>query len=138
MLLLDTQTLVWFSSGDRKLGEAARQHVLEAGSRAELAVSPISFWEIGMLVSKGKLRLPVSASAWTAEICGSDNSPQIAELTPEIAASAGQLPWDVHGDPADRIIIATARALAAPILTSDGKMLDYARAGHIQAIDARR
>jgi PIN domain nuclease of toxin-antitoxin system len=48
MLLLDTQTLVWFSSGDRKLGEAARQHVIAtAVERVETAVSPISFWEIG-------------------------------------------------------------------------------------------
>ncbi len=137
-MLLDTQALIWFSHGNRRLGEEARERILEAALTGGALVSPISFWEVAMLVSKGKISFPAPVGAWAAEICGSENGPMVAELSPAIAADAGQLPWDAHGDPADRIIIATARALNVPVMTSDEKILAYAEAGHVQAIDARR
>jgi PIN domain nuclease of toxin-antitoxin system len=58
----------------------------------------------------------------------------MAPLTPEIAIAAAWLPDPLHGDPADRLLIATARDLAVPMITRDAKILDYARQGHIQAV----
>ena len=63
---------------------------------------------------------------------------RLADLTTAIGADAGTLPGGIHGDPADRIIIATARAFGCPVLTADRKILAYATVGHLQAIDARR
>jgi PIN domain nuclease of toxin-antitoxin system len=90
-----------------------------------------------MLTRKNRVDLGMSVITWAAEIMNSDG-PALLALTPEIAVGAGELPSGIHGDPADRIIIATARAHGCTILTSDRKILAYAKAGHVQAIDARR
>lgn len=137
MILLDTQALVWFAQGDERLGTAAREIVATSLAAGKAAVSPISFWEVAMLVSKGYLDLGRPPSAWAQEICGRGKI-IIAPLSPEIAIDAGSLPGDIHGDPADRIIVATARGLACPLLTSDRKIRAYADAGHVAATDARR
>jgi PIN domain nuclease of toxin-antitoxin system len=137
MILLDTQVLIWISIGDERLGNQARELVATAGKRGETAVSPISFWEAAMLTRKNRVDLGMPVTSWAAEIMNS-NGPVLFGLSPEIAVSAGELPSGIHGDPADRIIVATARAHGCAILTADQKILAYAEAGHLQAIDARR
>ena len=136
MILLDTQALIWFAEGDDRLGAKARDRIVDATAARDVAVSPISFWEVAMLVRKSRIHLGRSADEWTAQICGNDG-PVVTALTPGIATAAGQLPDSIHGDPADRIIIATARSLACPLLTADRKILAYAAAGHVSVIDAR-
>lgn len=89
-----------------------------------------------MLVHKGRLDVGVSAREWANAVLRTDEV-ELAELTASIAADAGTLPEGIHGDPADRIIVATARSLGCPLLTKDRKILDYAAAGHLKAIDAR-
>jgi PIN domain nuclease of toxin-antitoxin system len=138
MILLDTQVLLWFVSGDKRLRAPAWKLVANAADAGEAAVSPISFWEVAMLASKGRIQLGMPADAWANTICSSDTGPRIAPLTPAVAAGAGQLVGSIHGDPADRIIIATARAHGSALLTTDEKILTYAKAGHVEAIDARR
>ena len=137
MILLDTHVLIWFSIGDKRLGRQARELVFAAAKRGQTAVSPISFWEAGMLARKNRVGLGMPVAVWAAEIMAS-GSPVLLALTPEIALNAGELTNDIHGDPADRMIIATARAHACTLLTSDRKILSYAKAGHLHAIDARR
>lgn len=137
MILLDTQVLIWYSQADEQLGQAARQRVYEATAVSAAAVSPMSFWEVAMLVEKGRISLNMTPDAWTTNVLSSGKI-VVADLTPEIAAGAGQLRGGIHGDPADRIIIATARAYQYAVLTTDRKILAYAKAGHVQAIDARR
>lgn len=137
MILLDTQVLLWFVSGDKRLRAPAWKLVADAAQVGEAAVSPISFWEAGMLTSKSRIHLGIPADAWANAICSSDNGPKVVPLTPAVAASAGQLTGGIHGDPADRIIIATARAHGFELLTTDEKILAYAKAGHVRAIDAR-
>ncbi len=66
-----------------------------------------------------------------------DSRVELVPISPNIAVEAGLLPHIIHGDPADRLMIATARALACPVLTPDRKLLSYAAEGHLQAIDAR-
>lgn len=137
MILLDTHVLVWFSIGDEELGIRARDLIVAAAKRRETAVSPISFWEAAMLTRKNRIDLGMPVATWVSRIMSS-SGPVLLALTPSIAVSAGELPKDIHGDPADRIIVATARAHGCMLITSDRKILSYAKAGHVEAIDARR
>ncbi len=77
------------------------------------------------MARKGRLRLREPADAWLKRICGLPGL-RIAELSPEIAWQSSYLPGEFHGDPADRIIVATARALSARLLTKDDGILEYA------------
>ena len=136
MILLDTHPLIWFTQGDEALGSDARRIVQDAIDSDEALVSPITFWETAMLARKGRLGLGRSVQDWAHAILG--NGVKAAEITPHIAMSAGDLPADIHGDPADRLIIATARAFGCPLMTADRQILSYASKGHVAAIDARR
>lgn len=134
MILLDTQALVWLMEGSSRLGSQARQ--VEAESEI-VAISAISLWEIGLLVSRNKLALPVSIDRWV-DMVEHEAAIEILPVTRVVAVNAGMLPEYEHGDPGDRIVLATARNSACPVMTSDRRMLAYAASGHIQAIDARR
>ena len=137
MILLDTQVLLWYAQADERLGREARQKVLQATANNAACVSPISFWEAAMLADKDRISLDMPVEKWVQGVVGSGQI-IVADLAPEIAAAAGCLPGGIHGDPADRIIIATARAYRCPVLTTDRKILAYAKAGHVEATDANR
>ncbi|WP_375404001.1 type II toxin-antitoxin system VapC family toxin [uncultured Sphingomonas sp.] len=136
MILLDTHALVWSADNKLELGVRSRGLIASAQDNNKLYVSAITPWEITMLVGKGRLELSRHLAIWMPGVI-SQPGIMIAPLTPEIGMDAGLLPPGIHGDPADRIIIATARALHCPVLTADGKILRYAEAGHLHAIDAR-
>jgi PIN domain nuclease of toxin-antitoxin system len=95
-----------------------------------IGVSAISLWEIAKLVENGRLELPISLEKWFAQAL---NYPgvQIIELTPEIAAESTRLPGEFHRDPADQIIVATARVMKCKLVTSDEKILNYS---HVKTI----
>ena len=137
MILLDTQALIWLIEADPKLGGRARTLIDVERADNVVVISPISAWETAMLVNKSKLALSYPVGRWFDLVLSAPGF-RLAELTTVIAVDAGTLPGSIHGDPADRIIIATSRALGCPLITSDRKILSYAAAGHIQAIDARR
>jgi PIN domain nuclease of toxin-antitoxin system len=90
-----------------------------------------------MLSDKGRLTLSMAVQAWVERALALPGINLVA-IESTIAVDAGILPGTIHGDPADRFLIATARALACPIMTVDRAILDYARQGHVKAIDARR
>jgi PIN domain nuclease of toxin-antitoxin system len=136
VILLDTHPLIWFSAGDERLGDRTRQLISDCGRRDEVLLSPISFWETAMLVRKGRVTLGMSTHAWATAVQASDRM-RIADLSPATGVDAGELPGDIHGDPADRILIATARAVGCALVTADRKILGHAAAGHLRAIDAR-
>ncbi len=137
MILLDTHALVWSADNKPELGVRSRELIASAQADGELYVSAITPWEIAMLVGKDRLELSRHLAVWMPGVT-SQPGIVVAPLTPEIGMDAGLLPPGIHGDPADRIIIATARALHCPVLTADGKILRYAQAGHVQVVDARR
>lgn len=136
MILLDTHVMVWLFDGEPKLGPRTLEAITAANAAESLWVSPISFWELAMLVGKNRLTLRMSAQAWVRTML-SRSEVRLAEITPDIAVAAGSL-TGLHGDPGDRLVIATALALGAQVATRDRLILDYARQGHLQAIDARR
>ena len=134
MILLDTHVLVWVLQEDPALGAKAIDRIEGARQAEGLAVSVISLWEIAMLVDKKRLSLGRPTVEWVDRALGM-NGISLAPLEPMIAVEAGGLAG-LHGDPFDRIIIATARHHDAPLLTADRAILAYGAAGHVAVVDA--
>ena len=131
MILLDTHILIWQEQGDLRLGPQTRHAIANALQEDRAAVSAISFWEVGMRVQKGRLDLLLDLGAWRRDLL----SQGLIEIpvNGSIAARAGLLP-DMHGDPADRIIVATALE-GHQLVTADGKILNWS--GPLNRLDAR-
>lgn len=132
MVLLDTCALIWSVNGDPLSREAVRL-MARAGSTGALYLSPVSAWEIGVLVSRGRLSLEVPAEAYIAQAF---NQPgiRVAELTPEIAVRASSLPGQLHEDPADRLLVSTAIVMGLRFMTRDRRILDYGAAGYLPVV----
>lgn len=132
-LLLDTHIAVWLAAGDSRLRGSTLALIEDCYHRGNLCLSPISAWEIGLLVSKKRLDLGQPPLVWfggfVEKFC-----PQIVDISPEIAINSSYVPGVFHGDPADRILVATAMACSATILTADENMVAYAKQGFVQII----
>jgi PIN domain nuclease of toxin-antitoxin system len=100
-----------------------------------LFVSVISAWEIGMLQSKGRLELWMDCERWVNHALRMHGT-QLANLTTEIAVQSNYLPGKFHADPADRILVATARAYDMPLVTKDQRILAYAKHKHVRVLSA--
>ncbi len=109
--------------------------IREAAQADRVLVSPVSAWEIGMLASRraNRARFRPSPSVWFDDVLGLAGV-RLTELAPHAAIEAAFLPGGLHPDPADRLLIATARNLGAPLVTRDARILDYAAQGHVAAI----
>lgn len=123
-ILLDTHAAIW-AAEDRLKPEPAAQ-IRAAAARGELLLSPISAWEIGMLIRSERLSAALSASEYVRVLF---NQPGVvvAALSPSIAVAAGVLSHKLIADPADRILVATATAYGARLLTRDKKLHKYAK-----------
>ena len=132
--LLDTHVLVWLMEGSRRLGAGARRRL---GAGTALYVSAITPWEIGLLVAKSRLTFDQDPAQWIEAALSSDGL-HLSPLDPITAVDASRLPGTFHGDPADRIIVATARRQGWILVTADTAILDYAHQGHLHALDASR
>lgn len=122
--LLDTHVLLWWLSGGSRLSAPAAR-AIDAADR--LLVSPISCWEIGTLARAGRIQLDRPIASWIARLF-EDRRSGIAALSPEAAGWAGALEDATFpGDPADRLIYATAREHRVALISKDGRLRDYAR-----------
>lgn len=132
MLLLDTHVLVWLDEGNPRLGKTALQSINESLASGQLGVATISFWEVAMLIDKQRLTMQTELADWRFELlqAGLLEIP----LRGTTAIQAGQLPL-FHGDPADRMIVATAIENEATLMTADEKILSWKQLN--QKIDAR-
>ena len=120
-LLLDTHALIWHAAESMKLSETARREVEAAD---HLLANAISAWEIGMLVEKGRLSLVYDTATWV-DLAGKLPKFHWISLDPEVAVNASRIPGQFRGDPADRLITATALTLGIPIVTADRRIRDY-------------
>jgi PIN domain nuclease of toxin-antitoxin system len=136
LIVADTHALIWAVEGSDRLGPLAIEAVEKAVASGSLIVSAITPWEVSMLADKGRIVFSSGVRRWIDTLLSSRGI-RLFPLEPAIAVDAGCLPGIIHGDPADRLIIATARFLACPLLTADERILDYAGAGHVVACDAR-
>ena len=132
MLLLDTHVLIWLDEGSPRLGKTALQIINESLAAGQLGVATISFWEIAMLVEKQRLVMKTELDVWRFDLlqAGLLEIP----LRGTTAIRAGQLQL-FHGDPADRMIVATAIENGATLMTADEKILSWSQ--FHQKIDAR-
>jgi PIN domain nuclease of toxin-antitoxin system len=131
MQLLDTHVLVWLDEGSPRLGAKALQTIDRALASGQLGVASISFWEIAMLVRKRRLDIRIELDVWRLELL--QNGLLEIPLQGSTALRAGQL-QNFHGDPADRMIVATAIEHSATLVTADQKILDWGKLH--QKIDA--
>ena len=123
--VLDTHCWIWFLNADPRLGRDVRSVIEAATERDQAVLSAITLWEVSMLVARGRLSLPRDPREWL-EFHVSRPGFTVHPLSIAVAVGSNGLPADPHGDPADRIIIATARHLDALLVTADQKILSYA------------
>lgn len=121
MIVLDTHAWLWLISDPARLSVAARAAVDEA---ERIGIATISCWEIGMLVTAGRIRIDRDPRLWIRQALAGDHVAPMA-LTPEIAVSAALLPRDFPGDPADRIIYATAAGQGERLITKDERIRSF-------------
>lgn len=138
-LLLDTHVWVWFTEGmAARLSDESIEAAERAAREGSLVVSAVSAWEIALLVHKKRLTLSRDLRAW---IAASREPPgaRIVTLGLDVALESVALPELTDlADPADRFLVATARALGARLVTCDERLLRYGEAGHVLTLDARR
>ena len=132
-LLLDTCAVIWTAQGD-PLHEPAASELPKACERGEaLLVSPITAWEVAMLVAKGRMALALNPDLWLQRFCDLPGV-TLAAMPPSVLVASTTLPGQTPGDPADRILIATARAFGYVLVTRDEKILEYGAHGHVQVL----
>ncbi len=126
MIVLDTHAWVWFISNPELLSERAKRYVDAAVEEKAVMISSISVWEVALLIAKKRLILTLELNDWIAK---SEMLPffKFIPVDNSIAIKSVNLPQPLHSDPADRIIIATAISLGAPIVTKDEKILNYSQ-----------
>jgi PIN domain nuclease of toxin-antitoxin system len=132
-LLLDTCAIIWFSQQAKMLPDAVAAIDAAADRRQPIWISLITAWELGLLEKRGRTpmaRPPAAVFDAFLKMPGLGLQP----LTSSILIGSSFLPGVLHGDPADRIIIATARALDLTIVTRDRLILDYGQAGHVRVL----
>lgn len=131
-LLLDTHVWLWLMMGSSELSDDTRSKIEESAQHRQVYIAAISIWEVGMLVAKGRIQLQQDVWQWTQAALKAPGL-QLIPLLPEIAIESSRLPGSFHGDPADRILVATARHAGYTLLTRDEKILQYAEEGHLAA-----
>jgi PIN domain nuclease of toxin-antitoxin system len=133
-LLLDTCAIIWIAT-DQSIGSMAKSAMTnEFQAREKLRVSPISAWELGLLSAKGRLPSTRALIALFKDVVATQGV-KVEPLSPEVLVESSFLPGDIHSDPADRILIATARELDLTIVTRDRAILDYGAAGHVKTLE---
>lgn len=131
-LLLDTCALLFIFNGSKiaPSAEAAFREAQQASGG--ILASPISAWELGLLVSRGRISLPLDPHAWFEAAL--EEGVRLAPMPASVLVSASFLPESPLRDPADRIMAATARAFGYRLMTRDRPLLEYGAAGHLTAL----
>lgn len=127
MILLDTHVWWWSLTETKYLSDHAMEMIRKNNHRS---IASISIWELAMMAQKKRIEIKVPVSKWLSKALN-ETGIEVIELSPEIAVEACRLPGDFQKDPADRIIVATARVHNCPLVTKDKKILDYS---YVEAI----
>jgi PIN domain nuclease of toxin-antitoxin system len=132
-LLLDTHVLIWLAEGLSELPKSSCDLIDQAAQENGLAVSPISFWEVAMLESRRRISLSQPVQRWRQTVLDTSGIVEAA-LSGEVAIEAVHLPGTLHGDPADRMLVATARLNGWRFATRDSDILAYGASGHLSSV----
>jgi PIN domain nuclease of toxin-antitoxin system len=131
-LLLDTCVVIFTAFGVELRRDAATA-ISAAVASGGVRVSPITAWEIGMLMARGRLKSPLSPIDFFNTFLERFGG-ELPLLLPDLLVNASFLPGDIHRDPMDRVLIATARAYDLTLVTRDRAILAYGEAGHVKAL----
>ncbi len=137
-LLLDTHVWLWMLEGDgSRLSPAVPRLLAGAAATGQLLVCDISYWEVATKAAKGRLKLSMDVALWLRRAEAAPGVRPVA-VDRELLVMSTRLPGTLHGDPADRILIAAAQLLAAPLVTVDAQIIAYAKAQRgVPVCDAR-
>lgn len=133
-LLLDTHVWIWAMNGESKLSKSFKEAFEKAVQKYGVLISPISIWELGMLVEKKRIIIDMDPLDWVEQALEIPNI-ELSEVTPRIAIHSTRLTGEVHGDPVDRLLIATAIEEKAVLVTCDQKILNFAKGKFFSAYD---
>lgn len=134
MLLLDTHAWIWFIQGSDTIKRNTVKLIESSIQSRTLYIAAISQWELAMLIEKSRIVLNEPALSWIQKAIESLHI-KVLPLTPEIAVESSQLPDEFHGDPADRMIVASARIHQLTLVTRDKKILNYAKNKYVKAVE---
>lgn len=131
-LLLDTHVWIWLNEGRPELGDGMIRRIGRAGAQGCAFVSVMSVWEVSVLHAKQRVVLGLALATWVQRALAPPIT--LGALTSEIAMTCHQLPGQLHADPVDRVLVATARTENLTLVTRDRAILDYAAQGHVRAL----
>lgn len=131
LIMLDTHVLLWVLMDSKEIKDSVKKQIKLAQKNNKLIISSISLWEIAMLYSKKRLDVYEPIEQYLKSISQIDGM-QISDISSQIAATSVSLGDDFHGDPADRIISATAKINNATLYTRDKKILAWAKMGGVK------
>ena len=132
-VLLDTCAAIWLVNGDPMSADSRASITAAQTENLGVYVSPMTAWEVATLVAKNRLQLALSPEAWFEALLGLVGV-RLAAMPPRVLIASTTLPGAPPRDPVDRIIAATGRTFGYSIVTRDGELMLYARAGHIVAV----
>jgi PIN domain nuclease of toxin-antitoxin system len=132
-VLLDTCAAIWLVNGDPMSADSRASITAAQTQNLGVYVSPMTAWEVATLVAKNRLQLALSPEAWFDALLGLVGV-RLAAMPPRVLIASTTLPGAPPRDPVDRIIAATGRTFGYSVVTRDGELMLYARAGHIDAV----
>lgn len=134
-VLVDTHIWLWHLNTEDTLSSRVKNIIDASAVENELYISAISIWEMAMLVSKKKITLNTSCQAWVNKSLSLPGV-SLIPLSPEISIESCNLPGNFHGDPADRILVASARIENLCLISRDKKLIAYCTKHDIEIIKA--
>jgi PIN domain nuclease of toxin-antitoxin system len=131
--LFDTHVWIWFQRSDtQQITSGVRDQMLEWQQEGRLHISAVSAWELALLTASKYIDLGTSVDQFL-DLATQDGGLRLLPLTPRILIESARLPGELHRDPADRMLVATAREYGLSLVTRDKLLLQYAKAGHLNA-----
>lgn len=131
-ILIDTHVWIWAALNEKKFSNESKVILQKTSEQGNIFLSMISIWELAMLVSKNKIHLDEPINQWVTNSLSAMGI-KLIELSPEILLESCNLPGDLHGDPSDRMIVATARICQLELFTADQKIINYSKLNYLKA-----
>ncbi len=135
ILLLDTHIWIWYATGvEKAISQKLRALIAKQSAHSAVYISSISLWEIGMLALKNRITFEMPLKKWVYQALAGTRV-KVENVSGEVALESALLQDDFHGDPADRILLATSKSIGATLMTRDKEILAYANKHDFNALN---